>query len=193
MPELDSMNRGEVSMLKAFLSRRIDKIRLPYDKLPREFPRQGVLAGTSNENAYLRDPTGGRRFWLVSVDAIDTDGLMAVRDQLWAEAVWIATVCGERPELPREIWEAAAVEQEARRAIDPWEYELEKHVAKLDRVHTSKLMRALNIPVSSQTSNYARRIKSIMTGRLGWKYGQVWKNPLNAMGYSKPDKPRSTA
>ena len=180
-------------MLKAFLSRKFDKIRVPYDKLPKEFPRQCVLAGTSNESAYLRDQTGGRRFWPVRVGAVDTAGLKEIRNQLWAEAVWFATVCGERPELPRDIWEAAAVEQEARRAIDPWEDELRKHVANLDRVLSTELMRALQIPTQSQTPNHFRRVKMIMTEQLGWKHGQVWQHGQNSNGYLKPDEPRGAA
>jgi len=167
---------------------------VPWDKLPREFPRQCVLVGTSNESAYLRDHTGGRRFWPVSAGAIDTAGLKEVRDQLWAEAVFYAATLGERPELPRDIWTAAAVEQEARRAIDPWEDKLRSYVASLDRVHTTKLLdTALQIPSAAQTTNHSRRVKLIMTEQLGWKYGQVWQNNRNAMGYLKPNKPRSAA
>jgi predicted P-loop ATPase len=193
MPELDGLNKSEVSMLKAFLSRKVDKIRVPFDKLPKEFPRQCVLAGTSNESAYLRDHTGGRRFWPVCVDEVDTNGLKEIRDQLWAEAVWYVDFIGERPELPREIWEAAAVEQEARRAIDPWEDVLRKHVAGMDRVQSAELMKALEIPTQSQSSIHYRRIKLIMTEQLGWKYGQVWRNGQNGMGYSKLEKFRSAA
>ena len=108
-------------------------------------------------------------------------------------AVWLVTVRGERPELPRDIWKAAAVEQEARRAIDPWEGVLRKYVANLDRVRTTELMTALKIPVPSQTSIQFRRVKLIMTEQIGWKYGQVWQDGQNAMGYAKLDNPRSTA
>jgi len=95
--------------------------------------------------------------------------------------------------LPRDIWKAAPVEQEARRAIDPWEDVLRKYVANLDRVRTTELMAALQISVPSQTSIQFRRVKLIMTEQIGWKYGQVWQHGQNAMGYAKLDNPRSTA
>jgi predicted P-loop ATPase len=85
--ELDSMSRGDVSKIKAFMSRATDRFRPPYGKRLIESPRQCVFAGSVNKSEYLRDETGGRRFWPVPCTRIRIDSLSRDRDQLWAEAV----------------------------------------------------------------------------------------------------------
>lgn len=50
-------------------------------------PRRYVLAGTTNEERFLQDPTENRRFWPIAVGMIDLNGLREARDQLIAEAL----------------------------------------------------------------------------------------------------------
>ena len=64
--ELDSMSRTEVSKTKGFISRTTDRFRPPYGKRLVESSRQYVFAGSVNHSTYLRDETGGRRFWPVA-------------------------------------------------------------------------------------------------------------------------------
>lgn len=70
------------------MSRQTDIVRMAYARNATEFDRQCVMAGTTNEREYLRDTTGGRRFWPIEchVTSIDTDKLGLNFDQLWAEA-----------------------------------------------------------------------------------------------------------
>lgn len=87
LAELDTMSRAEVGTIKAFMSRRQDRFRPPYGKRLVDLPRQCVFAGSINpEGGYLKDATGGRRFWPVVCGTIDLDALERDRDQLWAEA-----------------------------------------------------------------------------------------------------------
>lgn len=85
--ELDAMSRVDISKIKAFMSRATDRFRPPYGHRLIELPRESVFAGTTNNDSYLRDETGGRRFWPVRCGSIDISGLKQSREQLWAEAV----------------------------------------------------------------------------------------------------------
>lgn len=89
LPELQGFTKGEVQDIKAFISAREDKVRLAYAKRAQVYPRQSIMMGSTNEATYLRDQSGGRRFWPVptEVDEIDINGLMKEVDQVWAEAV----------------------------------------------------------------------------------------------------------
>jgi predicted P-loop ATPase len=119
--ELDSMNRSEVGAIKSFMSRTTDRFRPPYGKHLVEAPRQCVFAGSVNNSTYLRDETGGRRFWPLSCTAIDVDQLASDRDQLWAEAVG-RFKAGEVWWLDsEELNRAASTEQAQRYEGDPWQ------------------------------------------------------------------------
>jgi predicted P-loop ATPase len=87
LAELDAMSGAEVARVKAFMSRQVDRYRPPYGRHSIDAPRECVFAGTTNHDVYLKDETGGRRFWPVRCGQIDLDSLRRDRDQLWAEAV----------------------------------------------------------------------------------------------------------
>ena len=119
--ELQSFKGAESAKLKAFISTKTDNFRPPYARAAQDFPRSIVLAGTVNEDQYLKDVTGGRRFWCFECGTINIAGLTEARDQLWAEAT-AAFHAGESWWLddPATIKDAQ-LEQEKRRVEDPWE------------------------------------------------------------------------
>jgi predicted P-loop ATPase len=86
--ELQGFSKSDVTTIKGFISRVRDKVRLAFERRARSFPRQCVFMGSTNEREYLRDATGGRRFWPIActVAEIDTDRLARCIDQIWAEA-----------------------------------------------------------------------------------------------------------
>ena len=95
--EIDHLIRSEVEVIKAFLSRQIERFRPPYGRGFIDRPRQIVMVGTTNLDDYLKDSTGNRRFWPVSCKTASVEFIEANRDQLWAEAVY-------REKIKETIW-----------------------------------------------------------------------------------------
>ena len=85
--DLDTFSRAEVNRLKAQLSTQTDTYRASFGRRSADYPRQSIFVGTTNEDHYLRDPTGARRYWPVECRAIDLEGLANAREQLFAEAL----------------------------------------------------------------------------------------------------------
>ncbi len=128
LAELGSLSRPEVGKIKAFMSRSTDRFRPAYGRRVTEFPRQCVFAGTVNDDDYLRDETGGRRFWPIKCGTIEIAKLANSRDQLWAEATeayrsrepwWLDT---------DQLKRAASEPQAARYQGDPWDCEIRQYI-----------------------------------------------------------------
>lgn len=85
--ELAAMLKGDPEGVKHFVSRQEEKYTPKYGRGEVIEPRQCLFIGTTNDDDYIKDPTGGRRYWPVKCTTIDVEGLAAVREQLFAEAV----------------------------------------------------------------------------------------------------------
>ena len=114
--ELSTLTHSETNIAKQFLSRTEDIYREPFGKRTKRYPRRCIFFGTSNENEFLKDPTGERRFWPVTLKLRDpvkdvfTD-LAGEVDQIWAEArtIWSG---GESLHLSQNLEAEARNQQE---------------------------------------------------------------------------------
>lgn len=168
LSELAGMRGREAEHVKHFLSRQSDKARLSYDRLTTDRPRQFIVIATTNEDRFLRDSTGNRRFWPVEVGEIDTGALARDRDQLWAEAAHYEAQ-GEPLELPSELWTDAAASQAARMVVDPWYETLATRLeGKRGLVAISDLWRHLKIDGDRQNPTTAARLHEVMK-QLGFE------------------------
>jgi hypothetical protein len=180
--ELVGMKKADVETLKGFLSRTNDRGRNAYGRFVKSQPRRGIFIGTTNDVdvRYLRDPSGGSRFWPVKVavvSAIDLDALDRDRDQLFAEAAHYEEK-GESLIIPQELWPVAAAAQEARLMEDPWEDKLVNVRGEIvsegegwvERIPTTDLFAYpyLDLPVIHQTDFNAKRI-AIAMRKIGWQ------------------------
>lgn len=112
--EMAAMRKAEIEAIKQFISKQEDSYRAAYARRTQSHPRQCAFFGTTNDEEFLRDPTGARRFWPVTVTdegKIKGDGLTSeIVDQIWAE-IMTRYLAGEAWYLSDEIEELARKEQ----------------------------------------------------------------------------------
>ena len=121
--ELSAMQKSEIETTKAFISRQEEKFRPAYNRKEITYKRRCVFIGTTNQEAYLRDETGNRRFWPVRVGTIDLAALKRDRDLLWAEALYRYKK-GEKWYLTEDEGKLAAAVQQDRVSEDIWQEQL---------------------------------------------------------------------
>lgn len=187
--ELEALGRGELATVKAFLTRTTDRFRASYARRPEVHPRRCVFIGTTNEHEFLKDATGGRRFWPVTCGHIDLAALTAERDQLWAEAV-VRFRAGEPWHITDASLAAAATEaQEERYAVDEWEPIVARWLdaRTCDSVEGGEVLsEAIAIPPERWTRADQMRVAAIMR-RLGWAKGsQRRHNGRHIRPYLRP-------
>ena len=114
--ELAGMRKAEAETIKLFISKRTDDFRPAYGRRKLNCPRQCIFVGTTNEEQFLRDTTGNRRFWVVDTPNEPTSDLWDeltddVVRLIWAEAVELYKK-GEKLYLPRDLERVAREVQE---------------------------------------------------------------------------------
>ncbi|MGJ0533091.1 MAG: VapE domain-containing protein [Methylocystis sp.] len=170
--ELSSMSKTESNHLKQFLTRQVEKYRPPYGRNEVHEPRQCVFVGTTNDERYLKDPTGGRRFWPVKVGGnLLHEELRADRDLLFAEAV-AAFKAGEQWWPNRDFEERyMQPEQQGRIDHDAWVEPIADWLAGINPGHRVRLVDIANMALGLDTSKFGRadqnRVKEILR-HLGW-------------------------
>jgi predicted P-loop ATPase len=169
--EMHAMSKAEAAGLKAFITRTDERFTPKYGRTEVLEPRQCVFAGTTNEAIYLRDSTGGRRFWPVTVGEINLKALRKDRDQLFAEAM-------HRYQAGESWWPSQKFEkthmqseQEARLEEDLWEEPIRRFL-KHREGNTPTLYDIVRDALPLETANLrgheGKRLSAIMR-KLGWE------------------------
>jgi predicted P-loop ATPase len=185
--EMHAMNRAETAHLKAFITRQVERYRPSFGRKEVIEPRQCVFIGTTNRDTYLKDETGGRRFWPVKTGKIDSDALARDRDQLFAEAVhcyqsglqWWPDKDFERQHI--------APQQAARYEADVWQDNIAEYLKTNSKVTIGQVARdALQIETPRLGRAEQNRISAALE-QIGWRrerpigqkdwQGKVWWIP----------------
>ncbi len=173
--EIEQIIRTEVEVIKAFLSRPVDRFRSPYGRAFLKHPRQCVLFGTTNDDDYLRDSTGNRRFWPIRCQFADVEWVQANRDQLWAEAA-AREAAGEDHWLSDpETSTTATKVQAARVQEDVWAERILTILGLRSAVTIPEILSdILSIPVERQEKRQQMRVAAILRN-AGWKRDTKWQ------------------
>jgi predicted P-loop ATPase/5S rRNA maturation endonuclease (ribonuclease M5) len=163
--EMDGFSRADVTKIKSFITRQEDRIRLPYAATILKAKRQFVMAGTINpNNGYLRDPTGGRRFWPVWCDGVDVPGVKLAREQLWAEAVQLH-LDGEAIYMKDGEVALAQAEQSDRYQEDVWADIIDSYIRGLREVTVIDILKHMEIPAERMDLLKEKRVSAHLEHR----------------------------
>ena len=182
LAELDSLRRAEAQTLKAFVSSQRDSYRPSYGRNTRDVPRTTVFAGTTNDDEFLQDATGSRRWWVIETTTCDAQTLRQDRDQLWAEAVH-AYRSGEGWHLDTDLEESRAVMAQRYEVSDPLAAPFELWCDKRHDFTISEAWSALGYLTPPQSRDGQRLGKLIR--QLGLHVaGKVVRNGKRVHGYN---------
>lgn len=190
--ELDSFNKAESTKAKQFFSASTDTYRESYGRRTMDVPRQCVFVGTTNQDEYLKDATGNRRYWPVACTKVDLEQLREVRDQLWAEAMFCYQ-SGDIWWVNRDEAPLFAEAQESRFVVDEWEGPVVKWLEESQIGATASgediLAGALKLDYGHWGKPEQMRVGAIMH-RLGWRKVRLPplpKSGIRPYAYKKPD------
>ena len=184
MGELDAMGKAEITKVKLYIASQSDYFRASFDRRARDYPRQVVFGGTTNDDQYLIDSSGNRRFWPVRVTRqVDLDWLRANRDQLFAEAA-ARLAAGKRwYPLPDEEKLLFVPQQEARRAVGAIEAAITAYLydpdqkmglsgengSMVNEISANELLQRIGFTLDKQTDLVHKRATAALR-RLGWEH-----------------------
>lgn len=189
--ELDSFNKAESTKAKQFFSASTDTYRESYGRRTNDVPRQCVFVGTTNQDEYLKDATGNRRYWPVACTKVDLEQLREIRDQLWAEAMF----CYEAGEIwwvNRDETAMFSEAQDERFVVDEWEGPILNWLEESQIGETTSgsevLASALKLDFGHWGKPEQMRVGAIMH-RLGWRRVRLpalAKSGQRPWAYKKP-------
>lgn len=188
--ELRGLNSKRIEEIKSFVTRQDEEWVPKFKEFSFKYPRRCVFIGTTNENDFLADATGERRWLPVSVPArtledknADLAQLVKDREQLWAEA---RVLYGWHGVMFKEAEELARNEHEKFKHEDAWKTPIWNWLTKdstddfdvcvpatkpmyRELITTTDVMsEALNLEKKGQTTGVSRRVARILK-ELGFK------------------------
>ncbi|WP_420838732.1 VapE domain-containing protein [Companilactobacillus halodurans] len=175
--EMTATNNSSFESLKKFVSAQELEFRPPYGKTSIRYPKNFVLARTTNEMTYLKDRTGERRFLPVKVDGTRQkktpfdDLTDEVINQMWGEFVSYYQH-GFDFGLSRKQEQELAKYREDFMYVDEVETQIEYFLKKYpdDFVSSNQIAKFLGETSLVKNRRLSKKIKYVMDNKAGWSY-----------------------
>ncbi len=201
LAELQGMRTRDREEIKAWVTRSHEHWVPKYKEMATTYGRRCLLFGTTNEDGFLADETGERRWLPMKVcGVVDLEGLARDRDQLWAEAAARFTADGL---AWRGAVELAPAAQEAFAEEDAWEETIGRWMETQDLDGTTPASReilttsevlagALSIEAKSVKRADTMRIARCLQ-KLGYVQNFAWSAGKNRRVWRRAAQPLTTS
>lgn len=202
LSELASLGKADQESIKAFVSSPHDWFRGAYKRDESLMLRSCVFGGTLNPDrfsgfAYLKDPTGARRWLPVYVGGlIDTDALQRDRDQLWAEAVVMYVNGHQWKPMTTEDFRLCQIVQDERSQVqeeDPMYDRFVRWARNKEKVNLQDFSEECNLKLDHwQLTRLGTRLRAerwvARTNMVGGTRRRYWHNPdVSVRTYSEDE------
>ena len=123
-----TINKSDANKLKSHITNDLDEARRPFAAKDSKMVRRTIYAGTVNEENFLVDETGNRRWWAISLtESIDTDAIEKLNmQQIW-RAAYELYVTGERAYLNDEEISQLNKSNEKHEYLSPFDEKLDAY------------------------------------------------------------------
>ena len=178
--------------IKNLISTSSDQYRPAYARDKQTVDRSSIFVGTVNEEFFLNDPTGSRRYVVIEVQGeIPIKQVKADRDQIW-KAAMAAYRAGEPAKLSRADAKHAELLNKAHELEDPWISKVEAWLERNPDINCFATSRALTeaqcrSETSISKSDAMRMAKQLK--ELGWVRDNHQSGPTRERLWRRPAQP----
>jgi putative DNA primase/helicase len=172
-------SKRSAESVKQFLGTRRDLYRPPFARAAILQPRHTVLCGSVNPvggtggtAAFLSDPSGSRRFWIITIPAkhiVATARLRELRDAVWADALE-SYEQGEVWHFNREEDKLREEDAQQYQIEDSWTSPVAGYVdneGPMATFSTADVLNAIGLDIGQRTASASSRVRAILV-RMGW-------------------------
>lgn len=154
--EIDStIGSVDIGALKSFITKPKVTVRRPYERTTSRIDPIASFIGSTNQDYFLQDQTGNRRFFSVSVKSFDFNWFRENfnPDSLWGWAMVEAEKVNFRPKIDEAFKIEQAARNESHRIQDPIELMIEKLIepdphGQISNNQLTTLLMRLNNPIA---------------------------------------------